>query len=447
MNSEKKILTRFAPSPTGNLHIGNARSAILNWIYAKKFNGKFILRIDDTDKDRSKEEFVDSIKEDLKWLGVEWISTFKQSERTENYNKKILELKKSNRLYPCFETPEELSLKRKSLISQGRPPIYDRSSLKLTDTQKEDYIAKGKKPYWRFLINNEKIFWEDLIRGEVTFNSKNLNDPILVREDGSLLYHLPSVVDDIAENITVIIRGEDHVSNTAFHIQLFEALNTKAPIFGHHPLMMDERGRVLGKRIGSFSIKNIINEGFENLTLVNYLLTIGTSNNLSSDVEISSIIESFNFNDLARSSPKLNKKDLIRINADILKKLSFETVKKKLDNIGIVNSTNEFWDFIKNNIFFINESTEWWNIISSNKILYEGEKDFLKACASVLPNEPYNLKTWDEWLFNIKKISTRRGKELFMPLRLALTGKETGPELKFLLPLLSRKLILFRLGS
>ena len=358
-----------------------------------------------------------------------------------------MELKKSNRLYPCFETPEELSLKRKSLISQGRPPIYDRSSLKLTDTQKEDYIAKGKKPYWRFLINNEKIFWEDLIRGEVTFNSKNLNDPILVREDGSLLYHLPSVVDDIAENITVIIRGEDHVSNTAFHIQLFEALNTKAPIFGHHPLMMDERGKVLGKRIGGFSIKNIINEGFENLTLVNYLLTIGTSNNLSSDVEISSIIESFNFNDLARSSPKLNKKDLIRINADILKKLSFETVKKKLDNIGIVNSTNEFWDFIKNNIFFINESTEWWNIISSNKILYEGEKDFLKACASVLPNEPYNLKTWDEWLFNIKKISTRRGKELFMPLRLALTGKETGPELKFLLPLLSRKLILFRLGS
>ena len=447
MNSENKVLTRFAPSPTGNLHIGNARSAILNWIYAKKFNGNFILRIDDTDKERSKEEFTDSIKEDLKWLGVEWKSTFKQSERMESYNKKILELKKLKRIYPCFETSEELSLKRKSLISQGKPPIYDRSSLKLTEAQKEDYIAKGKKPYWRFLINNEKICWEDLIRGEVNFDPKNLSDPILIREDGSFLYHLPSVVDDITENITVIIRGEDHVNNTAFHIQLFEALNAKSPIFGHHPLLMDEKGKVLGKRVGGFSLKDIINEGFENLTLLNYLLTIGTSNNLSSDIELSSIIKSFNVKDLARSSPKLNKKDLIKINSDILKKLSFETIKKKLDNMGISNSTNEFWNFIKNNILFIGESVEWWSIISSQNILYEGDKDFLKQCASVLPNDPFNLKTWDEWLLNIKKISTRRGKELFKPIRLALTGKETGPELKFLLPLLSRKLILRRLGS
>ena len=446
MNSENKVLTRFAPSPTGNLHIGNARSAILNWIYAKKFNGSFILRIDDTDKERSKEEFTDSIKEDLKWLGVKWEYTFKQSERVENYNKKILELKKLKRIYPCFETPEELSLKRKLLISQGKPPIYDRSSLKLTEVQKEEYIAKGKKPYWRFLINSEKIYWEDLIRGEVNFDPKNLSDPILIRENGSLLYHLPSVVDDITEKITVIIRGEDHVNNTAFHIQLFEALKANSPIFGHHPLLKDEKGKVLGKRLGGFSLKDIKKEGFENLTLLNYLLTIGTSNNLSSDIELSSIIKSFNVKDLARSSPKLNKNDLIKINSDILKKLNFEMVKKKLNNMGISNSTSEFWNFIKNNILLIGESVEWWSIISSQNILYEGDKEFLKECATVLPNEPFNFKTWDEWLFNIKKISTRRGKELFKPLRLALTGKETGPELKSLLPLLSKKQILHRLG-
>tara|TARA_Y100000590_G_scaffold378966_1_gene446305 strand:+ start:593 stop:1942 length:1350 start_codon:yes stop_codon:yes gene_type:complete len=446
MSSENKVLTRFAPSPTGNLHIGNARSAILNWIYAEKFNGNFILRIDDTDKERSKEEFIDSIKEDLKWLGVKWGLTFKQSERIENYNNKILELKKLKRIYPCFETPQELSLKRKTLISQGKPPIYDRSSLKLTEAQKEEYIAKGKKPYWRFLINNEKIYWEDLIRGDVNFDPKNLSDPILIREDGSLLYHLPSVVDDITENITVIIRGEDHVNNTAFHIQLFEALNAKSPIFGHHPLLMDEKGKVLGKRLGGLSLKDIKNEGFENLTLINYLLTIGTSNNLSSDVEFSSIIKSFDIKNLARSSPKLNKNDLIKINSDILKKLNFETVKVKLDNMGISNSTPEFWNLIKNNILFISESVEWWNIISSQNVLYEEDKEFLKECATVLPKEPFNLKTWDEWLLNIKKISTRQGKELFKPIRLALTGKETGPELKFLLPLLSRELILNRLG-
>ena len=234
--SDSKVLTRFAPSPTGNLHIGNARSALLNWIFAKKNNGDFILRIDDTDIERSKDSYIELIKKDLQWLNLSWSKTFKQSERKKIYNKRIEELKNNGRLYPCFESQEELLLKRKSLLSSGKPPIYDRSSLKLSEKEKENYLAKGTKPHWRFFINEKKIYWNDLIRGEVSFESENLSDPILIREDGSLLYHLPSVIDDISENITHIIRGEDHISNTAFHIQIFEALKSNSPTFGHHSL-------------------------------------------------------------------------------------------------------------------------------------------------------------------------------------------------------------------
>ena len=251
---KNKLITRFAPSPTGKLHIGNARSAILNWLHAKKNDGYFILRIDDTDTERSKDEFIDKIKEDINWLGLDYTKTFKQSERMELYNKAIKKLKIDNRLYECFETQEELMLKRKSLLSSGKPPIYDRSALNLTEKEKKDLILRGKKSHWRFKLNEEKIIWKDIIRGDVLFDSTLLSDPILIREDGSLLYHLPSVIDDINENITDIIRGEDHVNNTAFHIQIFKALNSNPPRFGHHPLLRDSKGQGLGKRLNSISL-------------------------------------------------------------------------------------------------------------------------------------------------------------------------------------------------
>tara|TARA_Y100000590_G_scaffold194218_1_gene220705 strand:+ start:9704 stop:11053 length:1350 start_codon:yes stop_codon:yes gene_type:complete len=447
MIKEKKVLTRFAPSPTGDLHIGNARSAILNWIYSKKYNGEFILRIDDTDKERSKEKFIQSIKEDLNWLGLDYSYSFKQSERKSDYNKSISFLKNSKRLYPCFETLEELQLKRKSLLSSGKPPIYDRKSLDLLDKQIEDLISQGKKPHWRFFLEDKKIIWDDLIRGEAIFNPKNLSDPILIREDESLLYHLPSVIDDISENITDIIRGEDHVNNTAFHIQIFEALKSKTPNFGHHPLLTDEFGKGLAKRLGSLSIKDIREEGFDSLTIINYLSTIGSSKNITSEIDINEILKSYNIKNLARSSPKFDNKDLVKINSDIIKKLSFKDVEKKLENLGVKNSDINFWNFIKNNINLLKESVDWWEIITSSKIFYEKDKDFLIKCSLVLPEEPFDLTTWDQWLGKIKNKSNRKGKELFMPLRLALTGKETGPELKYLLPLLSRKTILNRLGS
>jgi len=445
--SEKKILTRFAPSPTGRLHIGNARSAILNWIFAKKNNGDFILRIDDTDIERSKDSYIELIKKDLQWLNLSWSKTFKQSERKKIYNKRIEELKNNGRLYPCFESQEELLLKRKSLLSSGKPPIYDRSSLKLSEKEKENYLAKGTKPHWRFFINEKKIYWNDLIRGEVSFESENLSDPILIREDGSLLYHLPSVIDEISENITHIIRGEDHISNTAFHIQIFEALKSNSPTFGHHSLLIDKEGKGMSKRMNSFSIDDIQKKGFENLTILNYLSTIGTSNNLTFETEVSKLIELFEISDLAKSTAKFNEDDLIKINSNILKKIEFKEASNKLEKIDVHKSNEEFWNLIKNNINFLNEAIEWWAIVNDDKIYVNDKNDFLIQCASVLPSEPYDINTWEDWLKEIKKLSKKTGKDLFMPLRMALTGKKNGPEIKYLLPLLTKAQIIKRLGA
>ena len=445
--SEKKILTRFAPSPTGRLHIGNARSAILNWIFAKKNNGDFILRIDDTDIERSKDSYIELIKKDLQWLNLSWSKTFKQSERKKIYNKRIEELKNNGRLYPCFESQEELLLKRKSLLSSGKPPIYDRSSLKLSEKEKENYLAKGTKPHWRFFINEKKIYWNDLIRGEVSFESENLSDPILIREDGSLLYHLPSVIDDISENITHIIRGEDHISNTAFHIQIFEALKSNSPTFGHHSLLIDKEGKGMSKRMNSFSIDDIQKKGFENLTILNYLSTIGTSNNLTFETEVSKLIELFEISDLAKSTAKFNEDDLIKIKSNILKKIEFKEASNKLEKIDVHKSNEEFWNLIKNNINFLNEAIEWWAIVNDDKIYVNDKNDFLIQCASVLPSEPYDINTWEDWLKEIKKLSKKTGKDLFMPLRMALTGKKNGPEIKYLLPLLTKAQIIKRLGA
>ena len=325
---------RFAPSPTGLMHIGNARSAAINWAHIKNRGGEFILRIDDTDLERSKKEYENKIKENLSWLGISWSKTFNQSQRGSIYDKKILLLKESKRIYPCFESAEELSLKRKSQLSSGKPPIYDRSALKLTTDQIEDLITKGQAPHWRFKLEDEIIEWQDLIKGKVSFDTKNLSDPVLIREDGTLLYHLPSVVDDIEENITDIIRGEDHITNTAFHIQLFKSLSADIPQFGHHPFLTDEKGKSFGKRLGSLSIQNLYEEGFENLTLLNYLLSIGTSNNLSNEKDINQLVKNFKIDTLASSSPKFSINVLKSLNKEIIQSYDFSDIKQKFLDLG-----------------------------------------------------------------------------------------------------------------
>lgn len=438
--------SRFAPSPTGLLHVGNARSAVLNWAYIKSKGGQFILRIDDTDKERSKKEYEIGIKKDLSWLGINWDKTFNQSDRLEIYDKGIQKLKMKKRIYPCFESSEELSLKKKSQLTSGKPPIYDRSALNLSDKEINQLLNSGKQPHWRFKLFDQKIEWNDLIKGNVSFDSKNLSDPILIREDGSLLYHLPSVIDDIEEGITDIIRGDDHISNTAFHIQIFEALDSVVPKFGHHPFLTDQEGKGFGKRLGSLSIEKMRLDGFENITLLNYLLSIGSSLNLSKEIKIETLLNTFDISNISTSSPKFSIEILKILNKDILQKYDFLDIKDKILDLGIENINIDFWKFVKNNIDFLKDCLDWKSIITSINSSSNIDDNFLNKAAELLPTEPFDHNSWDEWTSLIKEKTGKKGKDLFMPLRVALTGKEKGPELKYLMPLLSKDLILRKFG-
>ena len=440
---------RFAPSPTGLLHVGNVRSALLNWAYAKKNNGNFVLRIDDTDNSRSTKEFENKIKENLTWLGVNWDKTFNQSDRIENYNLKINKLKNDGRLYPCFETAEELSLKKKSLLSSGKPPIYDRSSLLLTKENIDEKINSGLKPHWRFKLNASIIEWHDLIKGNVKFDPKNLSDPILIREDGSLLYHLPSVIDDIEEGISHIIRGEDHISNTAFHIQIFEALGGSIPEFAHHPFLTDQDGKGFGKRLGSLSIENLKADGYEDLSIINYLINIGSSEDIKPETVKDNIIKNFDIKNISTSSAKFSEDILKSLNADILKNYTFEQVSKRINFIDSDIDLEKLWIFSHNNISFIKDIIVWSEVVT--KIFDTSETnipdDFIETAVENIPEEPFDYDSWDNWTKVIGKKSGLKGKNLFMPLRLILTGKDKGPELKNFLPLLNNQTLLRKFGK
>ena len=440
---------RFAPSPTGLLHVGNARSALLNWAYTKKNNGIFILRIDDTDQSRSTKEFENKIKENLSWLGIDWDETFNQSNRAKNYNSKIDYLKSKGRLYPCFETTEELSLKKKSLMSSGKPPIYDRSALLISGDEINNKINSGLKPHWRFKLDNGLIKWNDLIKGEIKFDTKYLSDPILIREDGSLLYHLPSVIDDIEENISHIIRGEDHISNTAFHMQIFTSLNSETPKFAHHPFLTDEDGKGFGKRIGSLSIENLKTLGFEEISIINYLLNIGSSEDIKPETDLEKIIETFDLKNISSSSAKFSDTVLKSLNSDILKNYNVEQVinKANIQNKGV--DIKKLWTFSKNNIVFLKDIEIWFKTI--NNVIdikdYEIPEILINSAIESIPDEPFTYETWDTWAKSISVKTGLTGKNLYMPLRLILTGKEKGPELKNFLPLLDRQIILSKFGK
>lgn len=440
---------RFAPSPTGMIHVGNARSALLNWAYAMNNNGKFILRIDDTDIERSSSKNEKDIKENLKWLGLDWQKTFNQSSRTDLYNSNIEKLKNINRIYPCFESLEELSLKKKSLLSLGKPPIYDRSALNLTKDEINSNIKNGKRPHWRFKLNDKKIFWNDLIKGNVEFESINLSDPVLIREDGTLLYHLPSVIDDIDEEITDIIRGEDHITNTAYHIQIFEALDGKVPNFAHHPFLTDDQGKGFAKRLGSLSINKLKEEGYENLTLLNYLLFIGSSKDIEALNSIEKILKNFDIKNISSSSCKFSLDVLKSLNSNILKEYKFDQVSARLKLINDNISTEKIWKFGKNNLEFFSDIKFWIatinNIIDINK--YNFDNTLITAAINNIPQDPFDENTWDLWTNEIKKTTGLKGKDLFMPLRIILTGLEKGPELKYFMPLVNKEIILRKFGK
>jgi glutamyl-tRNA synthetase len=432
-----KVRVRFAPSPTGMLQIGNIRTALITWLFAQHNNGYFLLRIDDTDLERSKPEYEAGIYESLTWLGMKWDELAHQSKRLDRYAVCIQQLKDAGRLYACYETPEELALKRKAQLSQSLPPLYDRAALKLTAEQRAAYEAEGRKPHWRFLMEAKPIEWNDHIRGEVKFDGGDMSDPVLIREDGSPLYHLCSVIDDMDFGITHIVRGEDHVSNTATHIQMFEALGFKQPEFAHLPLVSDSEGKKLSKRLGALSVLELRDDvGLEPMSICSLLARLGTSDPIDAFSSHAPLIESFSFSKFGRGTPKFDQDELVRLNAKILHGLDFDHAQIRLAQLGLEEITEEFWNIVRPNLEIIKDIKEWWTVANGPVTPIVTDADFAGKAIELMPPAPWTSTTWKEWTDAIKTTTGKKGKELFMPLRQALTGMDHGPELGDLLPLI-----------
>ncbi len=437
MTENKKIRVRFAPSPTGMLQVGNIRTALITWLFAKHNHGYFLLRIDDTDLERSKPEYEAAIYESLTWLGMTWDELAHQSKRLDRYAVVIEQLKKAGRLYACYETPEELALKRKAQLSQSLPPLYDRASLKLTDEQRAKYEAEGRKPHWRFLMEANPIEWHDHIRGEVKFDGADMSDPVLIREDGSPLYHLCSVIDDMDFGITHIVRGEDHVSNTATHIQMFEALGFTPPEFAHLPLVSDSEGKKLSKRLGALSILQLRDEiGLEPMSICSLLGRLGTSDPIEAYSTHAPLIEAFDFSKFGRGTPKFDQDEMVRLNGKILHELDFNQAKTRLAQIGLEHITEDFWNIVRPNLEIITDIRDWWTVANGPVTPIVVDAEFAGKAIELMPPAPWTQATWKQWTEAIKTATGRKGKDLFMPLRQALTGMDHGPELGDLLPLI-----------
>jgi len=435
------IKVRFAPSPTGYLHVGNVRTALVNWLFARKNGGHFLLRIDDTDTERSKAEYTRAIEEDMQWLGLTWDSEEHQSTRLARYKIASDALAASGRLYAAYETAEELDVQRKMQASRGLPPIYNRAALKLTDEQKADYEKQGRKPHYRFLLLEEEITWPDLIRGAVAMKATTMSDPVLLREDGMPVYTLASVVDDGELAITHVIRGEDHVSNTAVQVQLYKALGFTVPQFAHMALLKTKDGE-LSKRLGGNDIRAMREAGILPMAVNSLLARMGTSDAVEAFADLQPLINSFDFAKFGRAPANYDVAELEKINEKLLHQLPFAEAKKKLNFID-----ENFWLSIHANIKKLSDVKEWWDILhgSIEPDLNHDDRTFLRSTIALLPPEPWNDATYDTWLSAIKPTTARKGKELFMPLRLALTGREHGPELKKLLPLLGHQKVMARL--
>ena len=433
------IKTRFAPSPTGRLHVGNIRIALINWLFAKKHGGHFLLRFDDTDIDRSEKVFEDGIVQDLLWLGLTFDDTAYQSRRFDRYEAIRQHLITSGRLYPCYETGEELAIKRKILLSQGKPPLYDRAALSLTPDQKSAFDAEGRQPHWRFLLNHAPITWQDKGRGAVHFEGQHLSDPVLFRANGVPVYSLASVVDDIDFGISHVIRGEDHVVNTASQIQLCEALGHAHPTYWHIPLLVDAKGGELSKRLGSLSIASLRDEGFESIAITALLSRLGSSLPIIPMDTLNAVLGAFDDTDYSRATPRFDSDELRHLNARILHKTSFDAVKDPLMALVGPDVDEAFWLAVRPNLVFLSDAVGWWTMARGavTPLIAEDDRDFLNTAAATLPPQPWDQNTWGTWTKGLSDTTGRKGKSLFLPLRRALTGQESGPDMPALLPLMT----------
>ncbi|QQP91841.1 glutamate--tRNA ligase [Skermanella sp. TT6] len=434
------VAVRFAPSPTGQLHVGNIRLALVNWLFARSQGGSFLLRLDDTDLERSTAEYAAGIERDLRWLGLDWDRFARQSDRLDRYAAAVERLKAAGRLYACYETAEELSLKRKSLLGRGLPPIYDRAALRLTDADRARLEAEGRTPHWRFLLEHAPVEWDDLVRGPQHFHGRDLSDPVLIREDGRTLYTLSSVVDDIELGITHVIRGEDHVANTAVQIQLWQALGGPVPGFAHLPLLTDATGAGLSKRLGSISVASLRDDqDIEPMAINSLLAKLGTSDAIEARMSLAELAAEFDMAKVARGAPKFDPEELARLNARVLHATPFQAVAGRLQTLGFGGIDAVFWEAVRPNLSRLADVAEWWHVAREPIEPVVEDAEFASAAAAHLPAEPWDDTTWSSWTGAVKSATGRKGKGLFMPLRLALTGRDHGPELKNLLPLIGRE--------
>lgn len=439
-------LVRFAPSPTGYLHIGNARSALFNWLFARRHGGRFLLRYDDTDLARSKPEFADAIAEDLAWLGIVPDLVIRQSQRLAVYDAAADRLRAAGRLYPCYETADELDRRRKRQLARGLPPVYDRAALKLTAEQRAAYEAEGRRPHWRFLLEPRIVAWSDLIRGEAHVDCASLSDQVLIREDGSYLYHLPSVVDDVEMGVTHIIRGEDHVTNTAVHIQIFEALGAPPPGFGHHNLLTTASGEGLSKRLGHLSLRGLREAGVEGLAVAALAVLVGSSDSVRPVASLDELAGLVELAHVSRAPAKFDEHELETLSARTLHQLPYAAVSDRLAALG-VPGTEPFWLAVRGNLGKLEEAASWWRVVEGPVQPVIADAAFAASAASLLPEEPFDATTWKSWTGAVAAATGAKGKALFMPLRQALTGLDHGPELAALLPLIGRDKALKRLGG
>jgi glutamyl-tRNA synthetase len=441
-------VVRFAPSPTGRIHIGNARTALLNWLFAKRRGGTFILRFDDTDLERSKAEYADAIEADLNWLGVKPDLVRRQSERMAAYEDAAARLKTLGRLYAAYETADELDRRRKRQQALGRPPVYDRAALRLSEAERTALEASGRKPHWRFLLEPTTVRWDDQVRGESRIDCTSLSDPVLRREDGTYLYTLPSVVDDIDFGVTHVIRGEDHVTNTAAQIQIFEALAGAAPRFGHHNLLTDAGGAGLSKRAGALSIGSLRTKGIEPLAAAALAVLVGSAEAVRPVDSLDELAGLIDLSHLSHGAARFDEAELEALSARTLHRMAYPAVADRLAALGIAGPDAEaLWLAVRGNLSRLEDVAVWRDVVHGEVAPIIEDADFLKLAATCAPDSPWDRSTWGMWTAQLKKLTGRKGRALFHPLRLALTGRDAGPELAPLLPLIGRAKALARLSA
>ncbi|MEE2690554.1 MAG: glutamate--tRNA ligase [Pseudomonadota bacterium] len=432
------VTVRFAPSPTGKLHVGNVRAALWNWLFARSRGGKFILRIDDTDQERSTKAFEDGIRADLSWLGLAWDETFRQSERFARYDAVAEIFRAGGLLYPCYETAEELDRKRKLQRARGLPPVYDRAALQLTDDQKKAFEAEGRRPHWRFRLSQAPVSWTDLIRGDTHVDTASVSDPVLIREDGMYLYTLPSCIDDIDSGITHVIRGEDHVTNAAVQIEIMRALidaegKGAVPAFAHHSLLIGADGQGLSKRLGSLSIEAMRKDGLEPAAITSLLAKLGTSEPVMPQPDIMALAATFDFEKVGRAPARFDEAELLALNAKILHETPYAALGGRLAAMGV---SERLWEAVKGNVSRLSDVALWREVIEGEIDPVIEDRAFAASAAQHVPADPLGAESWSAFTAAVKDATGAKGKALFMPLRLALTGQERGPEMAEIFPLI-----------